>query len=610
MLFGCVQLVSNIKNLAVSNMRRHEVNKVLEDIVGDEWLQEEWNASFWDSEEQILADPALTPTPSSVHAASLERNPFLMRAAPLRVPSPLKPSPFIDGIVVGALTTLNARVVALLLSPDCSWLIAVSGCGDVMVYDCIGLLDEAFVAPFVLHLHCEVHSASTVLLSNSHPCVGFVAVGGDKGFIHIIAIEVVRADLATRSRSMSVGAGNSSRRTDIVSYKLNHVCTLSMECDSGRIMSICAVASTRQLSSNHAAGAVGSDRNPSSWHLLSYCTGKSHIAHWGMHAAAAPHFVASPKPPRRIELDRVWGGVQSMAASPCGLWIAAGTSRGFVCICDLRFSVLVKKIYTGSDTVLTSVAVCTAPPVSADASDDGVTPRMGKAGWFGGRASSKLGLLSPPGIPMNSSTVGGDSAGDDKGPRMWVVVPSGGAGGDSVSAHNVSTGCCDAKFEITRGHVSGSENRSGSSSSGISMSATGVHSSNDLVSDRYATRLLQSQSVLPSVRAITVASYVDNFISGGMFTAGSDRHLRYWSFAHPEHCSCSLLPPLASHGHSEIFAYRCENGCALFSSQPQDDSERGEASSMQQKYRKGLDALAQSSVGDLVGVTAVCMIGR
>jgi len=86
--------------------------------------------------------------------------------------------------------------------------------------------------------------------------------------------------------------------------------------------------------------------------------------------------------------------------------------------------------------------------------------------------------------------------------------------------------------------------------------------------------------------------------------------LRYWSFAHPEHCSCSLLPPLASHGHSEIFAYRCENGCALFSSQPQDDSERGEASSMQQKYRKGLDALAQSSVGDLVGVTAVCMIGR
>ena len=95
-----------------------------------------------------------------------------------------------------------------------------------------------------------------------------------------------------------------------------------------------------------------------------------------------------------------------------------------------------------------------------------------------------------------------------------------------------------------------------------------------------------------------------------MFTAGSDRHLRYWSFAHPEQCSCSLLLPLRSQAHTEVFAYRCESGCALYSAQPQEDSDRGEVSTVQQKYRKGLDALAQNSVGELVGVTAMCMIGR
>jgi hypothetical protein len=199
---------------------------------------------------------------------------------------------------------------------------------------------------------------------------------------------------------------------------------------------------------------------------------------------------------------------------------------------------------------------------------------------------------------------------------MWVIVPSGGAGGNSVTAHNASTGCCDARFEISKGNAGGSDSRNGSISGiGGSASAKSTNSSDDLISDRYATRLLQSQSVLPTVRAICVATNVGNgshglSISGGMFTAGSDRHLRYWSFAHPEQCSYSLLPPLASHSHSEIFAFRCENGCALFSSQPQDDLVRGEAPSMQQTHRKRLDAEVQSRVGDLVGVTAMCMIGR
>jgi hypothetical protein len=136
-----------------------------------------------------------------------------------------------------------------------------------------------------------------------------------------------------------------------------------------------------------------------------------------------------------------------------------------------------------------------------------------------------------------------------------------------------------------------------------------------------------------------------------MFTAGSDRHLRYWSFANPEQCSCTLLPPLATpnQAQTEIFAHRSEEGCAVFSAQPQVDADKGEVSTMQQKYvtrhkklrtsswffelfsqewwlsmpcvwraflrrrcryRKGLDALAQSSVGELVGVSALCMIGR
>ena len=38
--------------------------------------------------------------------------------------------------------------------------------------------------------------------------------------------------------------------------------------------------------------------------------------------------------------------------------------------------------------------------------------------------------------------------------------------------------------------------------------------------------------------------------------------------------------------------------------------ERPHRAKLQQKYRKGLDALAQNSVGELVGVTAMCMIGR
>jgi serine/threonine protein kinase len=608
MLFGCAQLASNIKSLAVSNMRRHEVKKVLDDIVGDEWLQEEWNASFWNTtDEQFLPDsPSLTPMSSP---ASAGQNPFLVRAPVSRVPLPLKPSPLIDGVVVGALSTMNARVVALLPSPDCSWLVATSGCGDILAYDCVGLLDEAFVAPFVLHLQCEVHAASAVPLSNSYPCVGFVVVGGDKGFVHIVSIEAIRPDSASRSRSIFSGSSNSSRRTEIVSYKLNHICTLSMECDSGRVMSVCAFAPAQNSVFEHVAPPLApSDQTPSTWHLLSYCTGKPYIAHWIMHTHIASQSVSAPKLPRRIEIERALGGVQSMAVAPCGLWMAAGTSRGFICICDLRFSVLVKKIYSGSDTILSTIVICSAPPVTVDPSDNSSSLMGVKKNWFGSRAASKFAPLSPPGIPMGSAA-GGASAGDACA-RVWVIAPSGGAGGDSVCAHNVSTACCDAKFEITRGHTGGGDPRL-DSLTGMSSSVSAKDASRDEIArDRYATQSLLSQSVFPTVRAISVASSLGGGGAGGMFTTGSDRHLRYWSFAHPEHCSCVLLPPLGSPVHSEIFAHRCENGCALFSAQAQEDSEKGEAATSQQRYRKGLDALAQSSVGDLVGVTAMCMIGR
>lgn len=611
MLFGCVQLASNIKSLAVSNMRRHEVKKVLDDIVGDEWLQEEWNASFWNTaDEQLLPDsPSLT---SMSPPASAGQNPFLVRAAVSRVPPPLKPSPLIDGVVVGALSTMNARVVALLPSPDCSWLVAVSGCGDILAYDCVGLLEEAFVAPFVLHLQCEVHAASAVPLSNSYPCVGFVVVGGDKGFIHIVSIEVVRPDPASRSRSIFSGSSSSSRRTETVSYKLNHICTLSMECDSGRVMSVCAFASAQSSVFQQVAPSLApSDQTPSTWHLLSYCTGKPYIAHWMMHTNITSQSVSAPKPPRQIDIERALGGVQSMAVAPCGLWMAVGTSRGFICICDLRFSVLVKKIFTGSDTILSSVVICCAPPVSVDASDNSSSLMSGKKKWFGSRSASKFTPLSPPGMLMGSAA-GGNSAGDQC-PRMWVIAPSGGPGGDSVCAHNVSTAFCDAKFEITRGHMGGGDHCL-DSFTGVSSSMSAKDASRDeIAKDRYATQSLSSPSVFPTVRAISVASSLGgggHSVAGGMFTSGSDRHLRYWSFTHPEQCSCALLPPLGSPLRSEIFAHRCENGCALFSAQAQEDAEKGETATSQQRYRKGVDALAQSSVGDLIGVTAMCMIGR
>ena len=414
-LFGCAHLVGNIKSLAVSNLRRHEVMQVLEDIVGDEWLQEEWNASFWNtSDEQYAGDPALVPSAAAV--ASADRNLFLARSSSSRVRAALRPSPFIDGIVLGSLATLNARVVALLPSPDCSWLIAVSASGDVLAYDCTSLLDEAFVAPFTLPLLCEVHAASAVLLSNASPCVGVVAVGGDKGIVHIISIESVRPDYTARSRSIFAGA--SSRRSEIVSYRLAIACTVSMECDSGRIMSVCAFAPALQPSASRAAApAVGGDV----WRLLSYCTSKSYIAHWIMHGGAAPS-----KPPRRIELDRSLGGVQSMAVSPCGLWAAAGTSRGCICICDLRFSVLIKTIFTCNDTMLSSIVICPAPPVSVDPSDVAAASAGVRKGWFSGRSSSQFGPQSPPGIPMESSRGGSIGSGDASAPRMWVVVPSGG----------------------------------------------------------------------------------------------------------------------------------------------------------------------------------------
>ncbi len=622
MLFGCAQLAGNIESLSKSNKRRMDEDmmkkKVLEVIDGDEWLQEEWNASFFGTEDLHISDspssPSLTPT------ASAELNPFLVRAAPTRMPSPLKTSPLIDGIVVGALSALNSRVVALLASPDCSWLVAVSACGDVQAYDCIGLLDEAFAAPFVLHLQCEVHSSSAVLLSNAYPHVGCVVVGGDKGLMHIVAIEVVRPDPAARTRSMFAASGHSSRRTEIVSYKLDRVYTLHMECDNGRIMSLCTFAFAQQPSFYRAASCpVTCDRTLSTWSLLSYCTGKSYIAQWIMHTVAAPQLISAPKPSRRIELDRALGGVQSMAVAPCGLWMAAGTSRGFICICDLRFSVLVKTIFTGSDTILSSIVICPAPPASVHSSDDSSLGRDGKKSWFGSRKPSKSGLFSPPGVPMDSGVFGGSSVAADQGPRMWIVAPSGGPEGDVVCAHNVTTGCCDAKFEIVRGHSDSSDSRN-SSFSGVSSSvpAKDVDGDEIIAADRYAAKLFLADyesSILPTIRAISVATNVSNgggghAVSGGMFTTGSDRHLRYWSFAHPELCSCALLPPLGSTTQSEIFAHKCENGCALFSARFEDDSGKSEATTTQQRYRRGMDALVQNSVGDLVGVTAMCMIGR
>jgi hypothetical protein len=557
---------------------------------------------------------------SSTPTASSEQNPFLVRAAPTRMPSPLKTSPLIDGIVVGALSALNSRVVALLSSPDCSWLVAVSACGDVQAYDCIGLLDEAFAATFVLHLQCEVHSASAVLLSNVYPHVGCVVVGGDKGIMHIIAIEVVRPDPTARSRSKISASGNTSRQTEIVSYKLNRIYTMHMECDSGRIMSLCAFAFVQQPSLSSAASCpVACDRTLSTWSLLSYCTDKPYIAHWAMHTVAAPQLISAPKPSRRIDVDRALGGVQSMAVAPCGLWMAAGTSRGFICICDLRFSVLVKTIFTGSDTILSSIVICPAPPVSVDSSDDSSLGRHGKKSWFGSRKPSKSILLSPPGVPMDSGVVGGSALAPDQGPRVWVVTPSGGPEGDAVCAHNVATGCCDAKFEIVRGHMDTGDSRN-SSISGVSSSVPVKDANGDeiIAADRYAEKLLLADyesSVLPTIRAISVAANVSNSMgahaaAGGMFTAGSDRHLRYWSFAHPELCSCALLSPLGSPAQSEIFAHRCENGCALFTARSEDDSGKSETMTAQQRYRRGVDALVQNSVGDLVGVTAMCMIGR
>jgi serine/threonine protein kinase len=606
MLFGCAQLVGNIRTLAASSIRRRDSDRTLEGIVSDEWLQEEWNASFWDvaAEQTTLVESGQ----SSSFAGSVNsgQNPFLMRSVAARVLSPPKASPFIDGTVVGALTTLNSRIVALLPSPDFSWLVAVSSKGDVSVYDCIGLLDEAFVAPFALHLPCEVYSASATLIPNSYPHVGFVAIGSDKGFVHIISIEVIGSDHAARPRAPFATSANSSSRSDVVLYKLMHTSTISMECDSGHILSVCAYLSTQHsVSGDAASDNMGSSQDSSSWRVLSYCTGKSYIAHWKMRGTVAPS-----KPPRRIELDRVLGGVLSIAPSPCGLWMAAGTSRGYICICDLRFSVLVKKIFTGSDTMLSAIAICSAPIFGADTSF--AASRGSKSGWFGNRQrpSSKFGPLSPPGVPLQTV----DS--DESEQRVWVVVPCGGAGGDSVSAYNVSTGFCDAKFEITRGQGVSSESRDGSFNGSNSSISAKNDNSEKIAKDRYGTQLLQSQSVLPLVRAISIAATLGDGsncrVAGGMFTAGSDRHLRYWSFSQPEQSSCCLLPPLAStcKAQSEIFAYRCENGCALFSAQPQEDSDRTEASSMQQKYRKGLDALTLSSVGGLVGVTAMCMLGR